>query len=257
MPGPANAPRARCACGRAARGRILAPGVGAAASLLLLAWAADADAGVSFSAGLMSARASSDALAGDARQSGYELSLGYRAWEQLSFDLTVSVLGDTVPTKETTEIFYPPDRAEVSVLGLGMRVDVLSPARHRWTPWIGAGFGIATLVWDTYLYEQQGVGPYIALGLDLEPLRGLILRGRAWRLRASTDSQYGETPGVAVTAFSLGVAFEFGRPRRPRAQDAPPTSVAAPPPSGPQAPAAGPEAPVEPSPAPVDASPGS
>lgn len=183
-----------------------------AVALCALSWPAVAAGGFSLGAGILSARLSSEALESGSG-AGWEVSAGYRTWERVSFDLYVAKLGDPA-TRATTTISYPPDVAEASFLGLGLRVDLLSLEARRWTPWLGAGFGYAMLNWEHFFYIQDGGGVYLAAGADVELLAGLILRGRLTRARASMSDNYEhDAPGFSATTGSLAIVYEFGRSR--------------------------------------------
>lgn len=221
-----------------------------AAALLGLLAAPAAAAGFVFGGGVASLDVSSDALLEEGARSGFHVFAGWRLAEHASVAFEVTAAGAHVPTRETTEISYPEDRAELSVVDVRLRLDLLPLSRHRATPWVEAGLGIATLVWDTYFYSQQAVAPSFAAGVDVRIAGGLFLRGALSRVSARTTDLYDhETPRLGVTSLQLVAGWQFGWPplRRGRARppdESPPASEPAGAPSQPApAPESEPEAP--------------
>lgn len=183
----------------------------AAAALLASAPRAAAAGGFNVGGGGGLLAVSSDALSGSGRGGGYTVFTGYRFTDRLTLDLAVTALGGKPRTHPTQEISYPADRAEVSVIDLRLRVDLVSADRHRVIPWLGAGLGVVTLTWQEFFYSEQGLGPSLAAGVDVRIAAGLFARGALAFARARTSDAYGhDTPAAAVVAATLGVGWQFG-----------------------------------------------
>jgi len=174
--------------------------------------AARAD-GWSFGAGVASMNVRSAQLEGGGRSAtGWRLDLGYRVWDRLAWEIAVSSPGD-LDTEPTPSISYPADRAEFSVLELGARLELVPLSRSRVSPWVQLGLGYAYLNWQTYFYQQGGVGLALSAGLDLRVAGGLVARAGLSHLGAKASDTYGEpSPGMRATSLFLGLGWQFGLP---------------------------------------------
>jgi hypothetical protein len=137
----------------------------------------------------------------------YEFSLGWRSNLLPVFSLDSLVTGSsrgsaTLPVPSSG---YPADAASFSLLATGLRLDLLAPARSRWSPWLGIGIGLASLDWKNYAYSEGTVAPLLSVGADVELVSGLMLRGRLSKLLG------GSTGNVSYGAGSIGLVWEFGR----------------------------------------------
>lgn len=169
--------------------------------------------GAAFGVGVASVRVSSDALTRDVTETGYSVFGSYRLSERVSVHLAVTGVGENLPTRETTDIFYPPDRAELSVLDLRLRLDLLPLSTRRFSPWVEAGAGLVTLNWQRYFYMQQGLAASFAAGFDVRLVAGLFLRGAVSHVGAGTSDTYGHaTPDLGVTSVLLSAGYQLGWP---------------------------------------------
>ncbi|TAL17649.1 hypothetical protein EPN96_04865 [bacterium] len=178
------------------------------------AWGCMGDpTGMYLGLGLVGGRVASDSLTYESEGvSGFDFTLGYRFVEQFSFDLSIVGANEYLPVKPTSNIYYPGDSAEFSVLYLGVKADLFPMSETGWTPWLGFGFAFPFLSWRNYWYSQDGSAPYLAVGLDQELGRGFFLRGRYSAFRSGMTDFYGyESPDLTFSAFSLSIMYEFGR----------------------------------------------
>lgn len=190
--------------GRAAWGAL--PGLLLVAALGL-APAAALGGSFSLGGGVSAFNVSSDHVPGGSG-STYELTWAYRSslFSRLSMELLVTGSSRDFETQPVPSSGYPADAASFSLLAMGFRLDLLDPARSRWSPWLGAGMGLASLDWQSYAYSEGTVSPLLSLGVDVELLSGLLLR-----LRGST--LHGGSPGnLSCKSASIGLVWEFLRP---------------------------------------------
>ena len=176
---------------------------------------------------MASVHVSSDALTRDRTATGYVVFGSYRVAEQVSVHMAVTGVGENLATRETTDIYYPPDRAEFSILELRLRLDLLPLSAGRFSPWVEAGVGLVTLSWQTFFYMQQGIAPSFAAGFDVRLLAGLFLRCAVAHVGAGTSDNYGHaTPDLGATTVLLTAGYQFGWPSLAGAGRTSPVSAA-------------------------------
>ena len=174
---------------------------------------------VSLGAGASAFQASSEHVTSASRGS-YEFSLGWRSreWPVLSLDSLVTGSSSGSATLPIPSSGYLADTASFSLLAAGLRVDLLAPARSRWSPWLGVGIGVASLDWKNYAYSEGTVAPLLSVGADVELVSGLMLRGRLSKLLGGSQGN------VSYGAGSIGLVWEFWRApshRRPEHWNSP------------------------------------
>jgi hypothetical protein len=198
----------------------------------------DSSGSVSLWAGVSGMRLSSE-LTNPGSETTFELGFGYRfwglgddRWGRLSLEVVMTGADGAVETLPLASPFYPADRANFALIWTGLRVDLLAPADSRWTPWLGLGYGLGALNWQTYAHMDGGLAPVLSAGADVELYGGLMLRGRyAWFRTRS--------PEITYSAVTLSLVFEFFRPRhhwrpqwntpaQPQPPPPPPTSAGPP-----------------------------
>jgi hypothetical protein len=216
--------------GRTASRRLAA----LAAALLPLAPAPARASGPAFGAGAAGVSVSSDALQGGGGGGAGLLVYGsYRFSDRLSLELAVTGVAEHLPTRATTDISYPEDRAEASVLDLRLRLDLVPSSQARLVPWVGLGLGLVTLNWQEYFYMEQGIGLSLAAGLDVRLHRGSFLRASLTHVRAGTGDNYGhDTPPASATALALSAGWQFGWAPLPPEPPGPPEPDASAPAEG-------------------------
>jgi|GEM_PF-654022 len=155
--------------------------------------------GIYIGGGFSSVRLSSDHPSiNDQSGPGYHLLVGSRS-ENWGIELAATG-GLSFDTGPTPGIFYPADTAEYGNLDLGVK-RYFHPERYsELSPWVGAGFGIHFITWDTYYYNVDGYGYSLAGGVDLQMTPDWFLRGGVTYHDFKSDDtyEYGPYDGTAM-----------------------------------------------------------
>ena len=140
---------------------------------------------------------------------GYQLIQGIR-WKHTGFELTMG--GVTIDTKEVTDIYYPADSAEYSIIDVTAKYHFRINDNDRFIPWAGIGTGFHFVNWDSYVYSISGVGFSASAGFDYRMFHGLSLRGAIKNHWVRSDGSYdhGSYGGNTLEA-SLGMIWLFSR----------------------------------------------
>lgn len=122
----------------------------------------------------------------------------------------LSVSANEFDVGQTENIYYPPDRAEYSILRFSIAKQFWRIAERGWTPWAAVGSSYHYIGWKTYFYEVSGSGLSLGAGADFEPARPWRIRLQAFRHRFSAHDNYGYGPYSSRTSeLSAAVMFTF------------------------------------------------
>jgi hypothetical protein len=143
--------------------------------------------------GFSSVNLNSDHLSvNDQSSTGYYLLMGKKT-ENWGIEATATG-GISFDTEPTTGIFYPKDNAEYGILDLGFKI-YFHPENHaKLSPWVGAGFGLHFIDWQTFFYRIDGYGYSITGGIDYELEPNWLVRGGAVYHDFTSDDTYGYGP---------------------------------------------------------------
>jgi hypothetical protein len=147
---------------------------------------------------------------GSKSANGYAILAGLEFANTWSLEMFIST-GHHISTDATRNIYYPPDSAEYSVVDFSIRKSIWPLDEKGWTPWIGAGFGIGEVYWDTYFYEITGTGLALSGGVDLEIGKSpLVVRMQFMEHSFSAADTYGYGPyKVRGELFSALLMYRF------------------------------------------------
>lgn len=122
----------------------------------------------------------------------------------------LAVSAADIDTGPTQGIFYPADRAEYSILRLGIGKSLWRLAEHGWTPWVAVGTAYHYVNWETFYYQLDGAGISLGAGVDFEPARSWRVRLQAIRHRFSGRDTYGDGPfSTRTNEISAAVLYAF------------------------------------------------
>lgn len=170
------------------------------------AWAGSLHLGLGYS----NASVRSDASGVDGSSGGGALAFGWEFAETWSLEFFTS-LGHSVTTGVPRNIYYPADKADYSLVFIGLGKSLWSLNDHSWTPWIEAGFGSAELYWHTYYYQVSGGGLVLAGGVDVRMgTTPLVLRAQYLSQDFSTTDTYGDSSGsLSGEVLSVMLMYRF------------------------------------------------
>lgn len=160
--------------------------------------------------GYSSASARSDANGVDGSAGGGALAFGWEFTDTWSLEFFAS-LGHSVSTGIPRNIYYPADKADYSLVFIGISKSLWSLKDHSWTPWIEAGFGLAELYWNTYYYQISGAGAVLAGGVDASIGKTpLVLRAQYMSQDFSATDTYGDSAGsLSGEVLSVILMYRF------------------------------------------------
>jgi hypothetical protein len=131
---------------------------------------------------------------GDKSAGGLAIVIGVEFADTWSAEMFASV-GHNISTDTTQNIYYPPDSAEYGVVDFRIRKSFWPLDKKGWTPWIGAGYGIGSVSWDTFFYQVNGDGLALSGGADMKLGRSpLVVRLQVMELTYSGHDTYGYGP---------------------------------------------------------------
>ncbi len=140
---------------------------------------------------------------------GFQLIQGIR-WKHIGFELTMG--GVTIDTKEVTDIYYPADSADYSIIDVTAKYYLRLNDNNRLLPWVGIGTGLHLISWNSYVYSIDGVGLSASAGFDYRIYRGLSLRGGIKNHWVKSEGPYDHgSYGIDTLEASLGVIWVFSR----------------------------------------------
>lgn len=120
--------------------------------------------------------------------------------------------GHMLATGATTDIFYPPDRAEYGLFVFSLRKGLWPLSERSWTPWLGLGYGFGTVAWETYYYNLIGFAPAFSGGVDVKPGKlPLVLRLQLLQHSAQMRDDYDHRPSRVTGLLSTAaLVWRFG-----------------------------------------------
>jgi hypothetical protein len=137
--------------------------------------------------GLVGGAIHGDNRAVDGRSgAGIHISFGRRIHGRWFVDSYLG--GYTIDTRETPDIYYPADGADVFQIDVVLLYYILDEQR-KWRPWAVAGPSYHYLGWESFAYSLSGLGLGLGGGCDIALFERVSLRIglRINRFTAETD----------------------------------------------------------------------
>lgn len=108
-------------------------------------------------------------------QSSGGLNLGIKQYFNDDWSYEVSLTAGRIDVGPASDIFYPADTASLGLVYLGIQKDFKFSQDNGLRGWLGAGYSIQIINWDTYVYDISGSGFALSAGL-------LQLLDKNWRI---------------------------------------------------------------------------
>ena len=124
----------------------------------------------------------------DQKGTGYHLLVGTKN-ENWGFELSVTG-GISFRTGETPGIYYPEDSAEYGILNPSVHRYFHIDRSPEFSPWLGAGFSIHLISWDTCYYNVDGYGYSVSGGMDFKLTSAWLFRVDATYHNFVSDDTY-------------------------------------------------------------------
>lgn len=139
---------------------------------------------------------------------GYHLFAGTK-YENWAIELAATG-GLSFTTEETPGIYYPEDSAEYGNLVLGFKRHIHLANNRELSPWLGAGFGLHFITWDTFYYNVDGYGFSISGGADYLITPDWFVRGSMdyHNFKSDDTYEYGPYDGT-TTQFNISIGYLF------------------------------------------------
>jgi outer membrane protein W len=139
---------------------------------------------------------------------GYQLLVGSKS-ENWGIELAATV-GPSFNTAPTPGIYYPEDSAEYGNVDLGVKRYFHPKNYSELSPWMGAGFSMHFITWDTYYYNVDGFGYSLTGGVDFQLAPDWFFRGGVIYHDFKSDDtyEYGPYDGTA-TQLNLIIMYLF------------------------------------------------
>jgi hypothetical protein len=139
---------------------------------------------------------------------GYHLLVGSRS-ENWGIELAATG-GLSFNTGPTPGIYYPEDSSEYGNLDLGVKRYFHPKNYSELSPWVGAGFGLHFITWDTYYYNVDGYGYSLTGGIDFQMSMDWFLRGGVIYHDFKSDDTYEYGPyDSTTTQLNLSIMYLF------------------------------------------------
>ena len=139
---------------------------------------------------------------------GYHIFVGSKS-ENWGIELAAAG-GLSFNTGSTPGIYYPEDNAEYANLDIGVKRYFHPKNYSVLSPWLGAGFSMHFITWDTYYYNVDGYGYSLTGGADFQMTPDWLLRaGVIYHNFESDDTyEYGPYDGT-VTQVNAAIIYLF------------------------------------------------
>lgn len=139
---------------------------------------------------------------------GYHLFVGSKS-ENWGIELAAAG-GLSFSAGETPGIYYPEDSAEYGNLDFGVKRYFHPQSYSELSPWVGVGFSLHFITWDTFYYNVDGYGYSLTGGVDYQMTPDWFLRGGLIYHDFKSDDtyEYGPYDGTA-TQLNAAIFYLF------------------------------------------------
>jgi hypothetical protein len=140
--------------------------------------------------------------------SGYQVVGGARVADRLFFDMRIG--GIFVDVGPTPEIAYPADRADYSMLAMGLLYEFREPGATGPSLWVALHGSYHNFNWKSFVYVIDGLGLSPSAGVQVRARAPLIVRLGVMPSAFSAVSSYDAPAHGGCLLVTLDCLIRFG-----------------------------------------------
>jgi hypothetical protein len=140
--------------------------------------------------------------------SGYQVVGGVRVADRLFFDMRIG--GIFVDVGPAPEIIYPADRADYTMLAMGLLYEFRKPGAKGPSFWVALHGSYHNVNWKSFVYVVEGLGVSPSAGVQIRTRWPLMLRLGVMPSFYSSSSNYDAPANGSSLLIALDCLLRFG-----------------------------------------------